>query len=123
MHKHLTKRDEVGEGGFTLIELLVVITILGILAAIVVFSVGGINDTGKKSACQTTVKTVEVASEAYRAKNGAYAPNLGELTKEPERFLRLEETQVSGDTITMPQEGGAVTYLPDGDVTDTCPEE
>ena len=38
------KRLKVGnrDAGFTLIELLVVITILGILAAIVVFSVGGI---------------------------------------------------------------------------------
>ncbi len=33
--------------GFTLIELLVVIVILGVLAAVVVFSVGGITDTGQ----------------------------------------------------------------------------
>ena len=35
------------ESGFTLIELLIVIVILGILAAIVVFSVQGITDRGK----------------------------------------------------------------------------
>jgi type II secretion system protein G len=61
------------EHGFTLIELLIVIVILGILAAIVVFSVAGITDRGKASACKADYKTVEVASEAYYAKNGAYA--------------------------------------------------
>ena len=35
------------ESGFTLIELLIVIVILGVLAAIVVFSVQGITDRGK----------------------------------------------------------------------------
>lgn len=41
--------------GFTLIELLVVITILGILAAVVVFSVGGLGDKGQASACTRTL--------------------------------------------------------------------
>ncbi|GAA3523217.1 prepilin-type N-terminal cleavage/methylation domain-containing protein [Nocardioides daeguensis] len=53
--------------GFTLIELLIVIIILGVLAAIVVFSVQGITDRGKTSACDTTKKTVETAYEAYIA--------------------------------------------------------
>ena len=61
------------EKGFTLIELLIVIVILGILAAIVVFSIAGITDRGKASACKSDYKTVEVASEAYYAKNGVYA--------------------------------------------------
>ena len=39
--------------GFTLIELLVVVAILGILAAVVVFSVGGINSTSQTNACKT----------------------------------------------------------------------
>jgi prepilin-type N-terminal cleavage/methylation domain-containing protein len=55
------------EHGFTLIELLIVIVILGILAAIVVFSVAGITDRGKTSACKADVETVLVAGEAYIA--------------------------------------------------------
>src|SRR5688500_12138391 len=65
------------EGGFTLVELLVVIVILGILAAVAVFAVGGITDKGKKSACKADVKAVEIASEAYYAQNGSYATGIG----------------------------------------------
>src|SRR3954453_1721743 len=61
------RKRRSGEGGFTLIELLIVIVILGILAAIVVFAVGGISDKGYASACKSDVKNVEVAQEAYFA--------------------------------------------------------
>jgi prepilin-type N-terminal cleavage/methylation domain-containing protein len=61
------------EKGFTLIELLIVIVILGVLAGIVVFAVGGITDRGNASACKAEVKTIAVAEEANYAKNGGYA--------------------------------------------------
>ena len=57
------------DDGFTLIELLIVIVILGILAAIVVFSVRGITDRGEDAACDTSKKTVETAYEAYIAQD------------------------------------------------------
>jgi general secretion pathway protein G len=60
------------EGGFTLIELLIVIVILGILTGIVVFAVGAFSDRGEVAACKTDKKTVEVAVEAYKAKNSKY---------------------------------------------------
>jgi general secretion pathway protein G len=63
--------------GFTLVELLIVIVILGVLAGIVVFAVSGITDRGEVAACKADVKTVQVASEAYYAKNGGYAQNIG----------------------------------------------
>lgn len=71
-----------GEGGFTLIELLIVIVILGILAAVVVFSVAGITDTGKTSACDAQKKTVEVAIQAYRAKGTAYPTTMAANAQE-----------------------------------------
>ena len=43
-------RDE--ESGFTLIELMIVIVILGVLAGIVIFAVGGITDNGNVAAAQ-----------------------------------------------------------------------
>lgn len=61
------------ESGFTLIELLIVIIILGILAAIVVFAVGGITDRGNTAACKSDFKSVEIAQEAKFAQTGSYS--------------------------------------------------
>ena len=65
--------------GFTLVELLVVVVILGVLAAVVVFSVNGITGNSEKSACKADVKAVEVGIEAYRADRGVYPPSLLDL--------------------------------------------
>jgi prepilin-type N-terminal cleavage/methylation domain-containing protein len=67
------------ESGFTLIELLIVIVILGVLAGIVVFAIGGITDRGNDAACKADSKTIEVAQEAYYAKNTAYAGSVAIL--------------------------------------------
>ena len=84
------------EGGFTLIELMIVIVILGILAAIVVFAVGGITDRGESSACKANVKTAEVAVEAYYAKEGSYPATLSVLTAAPDKFLK-SDPEAAGD--------------------------
>ncbi|NDZ78875.1 prepilin-type N-terminal cleavage/methylation domain-containing protein [Streptomyces sp. SID10853] len=60
------------QDGFTLIELLVVIVILGVLAAIVVFSVKGIGDKGHKSAVAADAATLRTAEETFCAKHGHY---------------------------------------------------
>ncbi|MEZ0577179.1 type II secretion system protein [Nocardioides sp. MH1] len=65
--------------GFTLIELLIVVVILGVLAGIVVFSVKGINDDSKVSACKANVSTAQTAVEAYYAQKSAYPATLGAL--------------------------------------------
>ncbi|GAB3857954.1 hypothetical protein GCM10028801_17170 [Nocardioides maradonensis] len=66
------QRRRSADDGFTLIELLIVIIILGVLAAIVVFSVRGVTNNSKKVACQAEVETVQTAIEADFASNGAY---------------------------------------------------
>ncbi|MCU1624765.1 MAG: type pilus assembly protein PilA [Frankiales bacterium] len=71
--------SEGREAGFTLIELLIVIVILGILAAIVVFAVGSARDDSVKASCKADTKTINTASEAYKAKNGAYAADMATL--------------------------------------------
>jgi prepilin-type N-terminal cleavage/methylation domain-containing protein len=58
------KRDEEG---FTLIELLIVIVILGILAAIVVFAVGGTGTNAAVAACKSDAASLETALESYKA--------------------------------------------------------
>jgi general secretion pathway protein G len=67
------RRDE---RGFTLIELLIVIVILGILAGIVLFAVGGVTDRGNVAACKNDFKTIQTAVEAYRAQKKDYPPDL-----------------------------------------------
>ena len=93
------------EGGFTLIELLIVIVILGILAAVVVFSVQGIQDRGKAAACKSDFATVQVATEAAYANTGAYPADVAALVT-----ANLIKTAPAG----VATAGGAVTY------TGTC---
>ena len=63
------KSGEASEIGFTLIELLIVIVVLGILAAIVVFSLTGVSGQSKQAACTSDAKSVEIAADAYQATN------------------------------------------------------
>ena len=72
------EKKRAGEGGFTLVELLVVIVILGILAAIVVFAVGGITDKGQTSACKADKSSLETAEEAYFASQRGTATYVAE---------------------------------------------
>jgi general secretion pathway protein G len=74
--------------GFTLIELLIVIVILGVLAAIVLFAVGAFDKRGEQAACESDVKSVEVAVEAYKAREGEYPQTLGDLLDQPASYLR-----------------------------------
>jgi peptide/nickel transport system substrate-binding protein len=79
MGRHPSRRTKRGSYGFTLIELLVVITILGILAAVVVFSVRGVTDKGQSAALATDAATLRTAEEAYCAKFGYYASDKAAL--------------------------------------------
>jgi general secretion pathway protein G len=95
------------ERGFTLIELLVVIVILGILAAVVVFAVGGLTDKGEKSACQTDTKTLRTAQEAYysqaTAGNGTYAANAAAIQAKDllANAPKYHDTAVSGTSYVI----------------------
>lgn len=99
--------------GFTLIELLIVITILGILAAIVVFAVGTTTGNAKTAACQSDMKTTETAVEAYKAVVGSAPNSVSDLTgtatgsdgKTYGPWLKESPTYV---TVAS---GGAVSYV------------
>ena len=75
------KSGEANESGFTLIELLIVIVVLGILAAIVVFSLTGVSGQSKQAACTSDAKSVEIAADAFQAASptGAYPGSIGAL--------------------------------------------
>jgi len=108
MMRKIWERRNSDESGFTLVELLVVIVILGILAAVAVFAVGGVTDRGKASACKADVKSVETASEAYFAQNGAYAADIPALVTA--KFLRSAPGTGNGYTISYT--AGAVSSTP-----------
>jgi general secretion pathway protein G len=74
------KAAQENNGGFTLIELLIVIVVLGILAAVVVFSLGSVTSKSAVSACQADGATVNTAMSAYNANNGSYPTSQAQLT-------------------------------------------
>ena len=69
------------DDGFTLIELLIVIIVLGILAAIVLFSLGTFKGDSNTAACKADVRQVQTANLAFEAHSstGAWPTSLSDL--------------------------------------------
>jgi prepilin-type N-terminal cleavage/methylation domain-containing protein len=76
-YREIQRQKAAGEReeGFTLIELLIVIVVLGILAAVVVFALGGVTGQSAVAACKADAKTVETAIGAFEAENPGTAMN------------------------------------------------
>src|ERR1700691_2259714 len=85
MYGKCKKRDAKG---FTLVELLIVIVVLGVLAAVVIFSLGGVTAEAASTACNANAKTVSIAVSAYETQNGAAPANFSDLTQGSSPYLQ-----------------------------------
>jgi type IV pilus assembly protein PilA len=105
MNKYMEKRNEKG---FTLIELLIAIVVVGILAAVAIVGIGGLTNTGGKSACVATADAAKAASAAYYADQSpnAWPTDFAVMTGGTPPVLELQSgvtvatTNVANDTLT-----------------------
>lgn len=90
-----------GARGFTLVEVLVVIIVLGVLGAVVVFSVRGTTKDSQDSSCKAERRMLETAVESYYSSNFTY----------PADAVALETAGLVRDTVGLHHTvaGGSVT--------------
>ena len=65
--------------GFTLVELLLVVAILGVLAGVAIFNVGGKMQESQVAACRASIATIKTACDAYEIKTGQYPDSIDTL--------------------------------------------
>jgi prepilin-type N-terminal cleavage/methylation domain-containing protein/prepilin-type processing-associated H-X9-DG protein len=103
MKSHLPR----SRSAFTLIELLTVIAIIGILASILIPTVGKVRDSAKDARCKSNLRQVGLATQLYINEMGAFPTITGDIPW-PNRLLPY----FSSNTIRNPTGTGSNLYSP-----------
>ncbi|MFA6959197.1 MAG: DUF1559 domain-containing protein [Opitutaceae bacterium] len=69
MHAHRIRRE-----GFTLVELLAVIAIVGVLAAIVIATIGGVRQRAQNATCMSNLRQIGAAALLYASDHHGMLP-------------------------------------------------
>src|SRR5262245_46276864 len=89
---------------FTLIELLVVIAIIGILAALLLPTLGRAKESGRRAACSSNLRQLAIALSVYAVENDGMYPPRTLTTFWP---AQLQPAYQSPDVLLCPTEGMA----------------
>jgi len=87
---------------FTLIELLVVIAIIGILAALLLPTLGRAKESGRRAACSSNLRQLAIALALYAGDHDGLFPPRDALTSWP---ARLQSSYQNLDLLLCPSEG------------------
>jgi prepilin-type N-terminal cleavage/methylation domain-containing protein len=120
MLKQMQERRGSDEG-FTLIELLIAIVVVGVLSTVVILGIGGLTNSGKASACNTSADAAKAATAVHFANTGGtYPALLTDMTGATKELELAAGQTVSGAGLVIATNGWTLTMTPGTPPTYVC---